>query len=207
MKKKVPVLVTTVLCTASLSAGVAASGVVTRITAEFRPDFKVVVDNEVKSFKNAQGEAVYPVLYDGTTYLPLRAVGELMGKKVYWYENEKKIELKQEEEPTVTDADVIVTDDTDNAAKDSGRKEKAFDKKDYEAKADKDGLITVEEAKAIALEKAGLTEAEVTFEKAKPDYDDGIRIYDIEFRSGNIEYDAEIDAETGEIIEFEKDND
>ncbi|MBQ8525716.1 MAG: PepSY domain-containing protein [Clostridia bacterium] len=130
-----------------------------------------------------------------------------MGKKVYWYENEKKIELKQEEEPTVTDADVIVTDDTDNAAKDSGRKEKAFDKKDYEAKADKDGLITVEEAKAIALEKAGLTEAEVTFEKAKPDYDDGIRIYDIEFRSGNIEYDAEIDAETGEIIEFEKDND
>ena len=59
--------------------------------------------------------------------------------------------------------------------------------------------IGVEKAKAIALKDAGLGSA--TFTKAKLDTDDGIKIYDIEFRSGNMEYDYEIDAKTGTILE------
>ena len=59
--------------------------------------------------------------------------------------------------------------------------------------------IGVEKAKAIALKDAGLGRA--TFTKAKLDTDDGIKIYDIEFRSGNMEYDYEIDAKTGTILE------
>ncbi len=34
--------------------------------------------------KDANGERVYPILRDGTTYLPIRAVGELFGKTVVW---------------------------------------------------------------------------------------------------------------------------
>ena len=34
--------------------------------------------------KNALGEVVRPILSDGTTYLPIRAIGELFGKKVSW---------------------------------------------------------------------------------------------------------------------------
>ena len=59
----------------------------------------------------------------------------------------------------------------------------------------------MEKAKAIALKDAGLGSA--TFTKAKLDTDDGVKIYDIEFRSGNMEYDYEIDAKTGTILEMD----
>ena len=61
--------------------------------------------------------------------------------------------------------------------------------------------ITLEEAKKVALDDAKLTAADVTFTKAKLDYDDGRAVYDIEFYSGAKEYDYEIDAATGRILE------
>ena len=71
------------------------------------------------------------------------------------------------------------------------------------------GEITVEEAKTIALNHAGLTADAVTFVKAKQDYDDGRLVYEIEFvtTSGNgyLEYDYEIDAATGSIVSFDYD--
>lgn len=60
--------------------------------------------------------------------------------------------------------------------------------------------ITLEEAKTIALNNAGLTEAEVTFGEINKELDDGISKYEIEFYAGNVEYDYEIDAKTGEVI-------
>ena len=59
--------------------------------------------------------------------------------------------------------------------------------------------IGVEKAKEIALKDAGVSG--VTFVKAKLDYDDGVRVYDIEFYKDNVEYDYEIDAATGQIRE------
>ena len=71
------------------------------------------------------------------------------------------------------------------------------------------GEITVEEAKTIALNHAGLTADAVTFVKAKQDYDDGRLVYEIEFvtSSGNgyLEYDYEIDAATGNILGYDYD--
>ena len=71
------------------------------------------------------------------------------------------------------------------------------------------GSITVEEAKTIALNHAGLTADAVTFVKAKQDYDDGRLVYEIEFvtTSGNgyLEYDYEIDAATGNILSYDYD--
>ena len=71
------------------------------------------------------------------------------------------------------------------------------------------GEITVEEAKTIALNHAGLTADAVTFVKAKQDYDDGRLVYEIEFvtTSGNgyLEYDYEIDAATGSILSYDYD--
>ena len=61
--------------------------------------------------------------------------------------------------------------------------------------------ITLDQAKKVALDDAKLTAADVTFTKAKLDYDDGRAVYDIEFYSGAKEYDYEIDAATGRILE------
>ena len=41
----------------------------------------------------------------------------------------------------------------------------------------------------------------VFFKKVKIDYEDGVRVYDVEFYKGNVEYEYEIDAATGEIRE------
>ncbi|EJP26125.1 peptidase propeptide and YpeB domain protein [Peptostreptococcaceae bacterium AS15] len=59
--------------------------------------------------------------------------------------------------------------------------------------------IGVEKAKSIALKDAGISN--VKFTKAKVDYENGVKVYDIEFRKGNKEYEYEIDAKTGKIRE------
>ncbi|MCD8051188.1 MAG: PepSY domain-containing protein [Clostridiales bacterium] len=73
------------------------------------------------------------------------------------------------------------------------------------ATTDTTGLITTAEAKEIALDHAGIAEADATFITAKLEYDDGIQVYDIEFYAGGVEYDYEINAATGAIIGTEQD--
>ncbi|MGL5311631.1 MAG: PepSY domain-containing protein, partial [Peptostreptococcaceae bacterium] len=63
--------------------------------------------------------------------------------------------------------------------------------------------ITLEEAKEIALQHANLTMEDVKFLKEEESLDDGVEKYDIEFFNDNKEYDYEIDALTGEIIEYD----
>ncbi len=70
---------------------------------------------------------------------------------------------------------------------------------------DTTGLITTAEAKEIALDHAGVAEADATFITAKLEYDDGVQVYDIEFYAGGVEYDYEINAATGAIIGTEQD--
>lgn len=65
--------------------------------------------------------------------------------------------------------------------------------------------ISIEQAKKTALDHAGLSENEVKFSSAKLEKNDGKYEYDIEFYKENIEYEYEIDAVTGEIIESEVD--
>lgn len=67
--------------------------------------------------------------------------------------------------------------------------------------------ITEATAKATALADAGLKEADVTFTKCKQDLHDGFQVYEIEFVSGNTEYDYTIDLFTGSIMEKEQEND
>ena len=66
--------------------------------------------------------------------------------------------------------------------------------------------ISESKAKAIALKHAGLKEADVKFTKFNEDMDDGVWQYEIEFVSGETEYDYEINMETGEILDFGTDS-
>ena len=67
------------------------------------------------------------------------------------------------------------------------------------------GDIGIERAKQIALSHAGLSQGSVSFVKAELDHEDGVKVYDIEFYSGNVEYDYEINAATGAIISVDRD--
>ena len=69
----------------------------------------------------------------------------------------------------------------------------------------KSNKITVDEAKKIALNHANLTSKEVSFINAEADMDNGVEFYDIEFYSNNKEYDYEISAADGKIIEYDYD--
>lgn len=47
-------------------------------------NIKVYVDGNLLSPKDSAGNAVEPFAYNGTIYLPARAIGEALGKKVEW---------------------------------------------------------------------------------------------------------------------------
>lgn len=64
--------------------------------------------------------------------------------------------------------------------------------------------IGLEKAKEIALTQAGVSASQVTrWDKAKRDGN----VYDIEFRAGGMEYDFEIHATSGKVLEYNKEQD
>ena len=66
--------------------------------------------------------------------------------------------------------------------------------------------IGTDKAKSIALKKAGLSSKDVNFTKAKLDKDDGVYVYEIEFVSSTYEYEFEINAKSGKIIDYDVDD-
>lgn len=65
--------------------------------------------------------------------------------------------------------------------------------------------IGMEAAKKIALAKAGLTEQDGSWKEEKRDREDGLLVYELEFVSGNKEYEFEINAHNGIILEYQQD--
>ena len=66
--------------------------------------------------------------------------------------------------------------------------------------------MTEEEAMQAALDYAGLKADQVTFSTIHQDYDDGRQEWDIKIVSGGIEYEFDIDVQTGRITKFDKDH-
>lgn len=62
--------------------------------------------------------------------------------------------------------------------------------------------VGLEAAKAAALKHAGLSADQVTGLTAKPDWDDGQRVYEVEFWQGSTEYEYEINAD-GTVRQYE----
>ncbi|WP_158302051.1 stalk domain-containing protein [Paenibacillus mesophilus] len=68
------------------TSGVYAKDTLERVDAYLRPDFKVEVNG--KSVKDAT-----PLIYEGSSYLPFKSIGELLGATVSWDEDKKVIKL------------------------------------------------------------------------------------------------------------------
>lgn len=67
-------------------------------------------------------------------------------------------------------------------------------------------MITDKDAKARALAHAGVSSDQATFLKNTLDYEDGKKVYEVEFYTvDGREFDYEIDASTGEVLSFDYD--
>ena len=64
-----------------------------------------------------------------------------------------------------------------------------------------------EAAEAAALKHAGVTKEKATALHSKLEWEHGKMVYDVEFASEGFEYEYDIDALTGEVVDFEKDVD
>lgn len=69
------------------------------------------------------------------------------------------------------------------------------------------GDIGHAKAKAIALNHAGVSESKAYDMEIEPDEEDGMLVYEVEFKSGGMEYSYEINAATGAIVKQETEPD
>lgn len=67
--------------------------------------------------------------------------------------------------------------------------------------------VGVEAAKKTALSYAGVSEASVRELDVELEYENGVMVYDVEFKAGAVEYDFNINASTGEIIDYKREHD
>ena len=168
--------------TGTVSGTPDSAAVTQQVTAQLHPEYTIVVDGSARTFTDANGAAVYPLLYNGSIYLPIRAIGQLMGKTVSWNGTSSTVTLTGGSD--VTDADSFNQSGTGSTT----------------------ASITAERAKEIALNHAGLTASQVTFARADLDRDDGRLVYDVEFYTSDYkEYDYEIDASTGAVLSYDYD--
>ena len=103
--------------------------------------------------------------------------------------NEKQEESTNAAQATTTQSPAVTTQTTEPSAVDNTKR------------------ITSEEAKNIALAAVGVAESDISALKVELDYDDDARRweYEVDFRVGKIEYDIDVDAESGKILRNESD--
>ena len=84
MKKRLQGLILGVLIGAMMTSGVVfAKNIQETIDAVYM-NVKLVIDGEEITPKDVNGNIVEPFIYNGTTYLPVRAIGEAFDKNVHW---------------------------------------------------------------------------------------------------------------------------
>ena len=62
--------------------------------------------------------------------------------------------------------------------------------------------LTLDQAKQVALNYAGVNASDAVFTKAYQDWDDGRQVYEFEFYAGNMEYEMDVDVNTGRVRDF-----
>ena len=84
-KTLIQALVLSLVLVCGICIGAGASGTAKTITALIDPDVTITLDGVPQEFFDSKGERVFPILYNGSTYLPMRAVcQDMAGFKVDW---------------------------------------------------------------------------------------------------------------------------
>lgn len=235
------------------TASVGAASVYKNITARQNTAMTVKVDGTALTMKDDDGDSLYPLTYDGNTYLPAEQLASAVGYNATSDDNSVSLTRKNtvstfpaasgdigsEKAKSIALNHAGVTSSTAKFVKverdrDDGRLlyevefyagNKEYDYEilasdgtilSYDAdiegyripsstSSSSSGYISVERAKEIALQHAGLSSSGVNFDKAEFDHDDGRAEYEIEFHHNFREYEYTIDAASGTILEAERD--
>ena len=235
------------------TASVGAASVYKNITARQNTAMTVKVDGTALTMKDDDGDSLYPLTYDGNTYLPAQQLASAVGYNLTADDNSVSLTRKNtvstfpaasgdigsEKAKSIALNHAGVTSSTAKFVKverdrDDGRLlyevefyagNKEYDYEilasdgtilSYDAdiegyripsstSSSSSGYISVERAKEIALQHAGLSSSGVNFDKAEFDHDDGRAEYEIEFHHNFREYEYTIDAASGTILEAERD--
>ena len=167
----------TLLVSALTLPTLAASG--SRIAHLGYANMKVTLNGQTVDLRDAYGNEVEPFTINGTTYLPVASIGKALGLNVSWDNSTKTVILTTSSESQSTG--------TSGGAANAG------------------SYLGEAKAREIALNHAGISAAQATFVRSQFEYDDGRAVYDVDFWSGNKEYDYEIDARSGAIVSYDFD--
>ena len=93
MKQRIQGLIAGILIGAVCTGGAVFAKNASETIEVLYENIKIFVDGEQIDPKDANGQTVEPFIYNGTTYLPVRAVGNAFGKDVSWDGVEKVVYL------------------------------------------------------------------------------------------------------------------
>ncbi|MFA5637665.1 MAG: stalk domain-containing protein [Anaerovoracaceae bacterium] len=82
------------------------------INVYLKPDVKIMYDFDMQEFKDVNGKTVYPIIYNGTTYLPIRAIAGLMNADITWDSNTQTVSVSKEIKPekNISENVTLITD-------------------------------------------------------------------------------------------------
>lgn len=100
----------------SFTIGVNADQIITNVTAIIDKDLKLTFDGKAITPKDVKGNEVPILVYEGSSYLPVRSVANLAGLEVGWDGNTKTIKLtKPRLEPiSILDTEYIINPENTN---------------------------------------------------------------------------------------------
>ncbi len=83
-KKTIKVIASALILVICFAMGASASGLLQTIEAYLNYGITIKLDGQEQVMYDAVGTRVYPISYQGTTYVPIRAVSNMLGIDVNW---------------------------------------------------------------------------------------------------------------------------
>ena len=102
MKQNIKSLVSGIVIGSMLTGGITLAKTGSETLEAWFSDIKIFVDGTKIEPKDANGNTVEPFIVNGTTYLPIRAIGEALHKEVTWDGATASVYLNDAKRPTET---------------------------------------------------------------------------------------------------------
>ena len=101
LNKKISVKSLMILLVMIVSVTVALAAAPTQISALLSPNIKITYNGVPQTPRDANGNVVYPINYNGSIYLPIRGAADILGIDIDWDNDSKTVMLNDMESSTI----------------------------------------------------------------------------------------------------------